>query len=347
MPSTASVERSAIRLWCTHVAPPPQIALLQTAHRCHPCTTTDRRPHHLPAKCRRPIFVSCADFVDDGSQPVGPIRHTSANFSRARLKSGPTSTDVGPSSGNSVDACTGSEPGSGQTWPRLGQAWPGTGQHRPGIGRICLGLDQLWPEIGQISPVWLHIDRYWRNFARHRTIWPNPAEVGSIPALFWATGWGRNDHFLGALLEPTSCMEPSAPQGARRTGGTAPMPCGCMLGAARVWVGAGSLAPRAGRLQQWRRPCDALGMHFRRRVQGHHLEWASTWRCSRCEFEGTRLSTQPCRGRALQAWGKLLARRPRAAAYAPHSPRRLPRAPPPARRRTRGHEKQIIERITP
>ena len=55
-----------------------------------------------------------------------------------------------------------------------------------------------------------------------------------------------------------------------------------------------SKARRQGRLQQWRRPCQALAVHQRRLNRGHRPQWQGHWRCTQCPLRGPNLAKRPC-----------------------------------------------------
>ena len=55
-----------------------------------------------------------------------------------------------------------------------------------------------------------------------------------------------------------------------------------------------SKAQRQGRLQQWRRPCQPLGVHLRRLAHGHKPQWQGHWRCLMCPLRGAHLAKRQC-----------------------------------------------------
>ena len=58
--------------------------------------------------------------------------------------------------------------------------------------------------------------------------------------------------------------------------------------------GRSSKAQRQGRLQQWRRPCQPLGVHLRRLAHGHKPQWQGHWRCLLCPLRGAHLAKRQC-----------------------------------------------------
>ena len=66
-------------------------------------------------------------------------------------------------------------------------------------------------------------------------------------------------------------------------------------GQACLRCGRTTVAARQGRLQQWRRPCQPLGIHRRRLARGHCLYWDGDWHCQYCATLPHRLTRTPCR----------------------------------------------------
>lgn len=60
--------------------------------------------------------------------------------------------------------------------------------------------------------------------------------------------------------------------------------------------GRASAASRAGRLQQWRRPCVPLPSFQRKLAKRHLLVFDGQWHCSMCPCPSLRLTSKRCRG---------------------------------------------------